>query len=40
MILCSILVVGLSVLSGRLVQIQLVDRQRYEESSRKNLSPG
>ena len=34
-ILCSILVVGLSVLSGRLVQIQLVDRQRYAESSRK-----
>ena len=27
--------VGLSVLSGRLVQIQLVDRQRYAESSRK-----
>lgn len=26
---------GLSVLSGRLVQIQLVDRQRYAESSRK-----
>lgn len=34
-ILCSILVVGLSVLSGRLVQIQLVDRQQYAESSRK-----
>lgn len=34
-VLCSILVVGLSVLSGRLVQIQLVDRQRYAESSRK-----
>jgi cell division protein FtsI/penicillin-binding protein 2 len=34
-ILCSILVIGLSVLSGRLVQIQLVDRQRYAESSRK-----
>ena len=34
-ILCSILVVGLSVLSARLVQIQLVDRQRYAESSRK-----
>jgi cell division protein FtsI/penicillin-binding protein 2 len=33
--LCSILVIGLSVLSGRLVQIQLVDRQRYAESSRK-----
>ncbi len=27
--------VGLSVLSGRLVQIQLVDRHRYAESSRK-----
>lgn len=27
---------GLSVLSGRLVQIQLVDRQRYAESSRKS----
>ncbi len=34
-ILCSILVIGLSVLSGRLVQIQLVDRHRYAESSRK-----
>lgn len=34
-ILCSVLVAGLSVLSGRLVQIQLVDRQRYAESSRK-----
>jgi cell division protein FtsI/penicillin-binding protein 2 len=34
-ILCSILVIGLSVLSARLVQIQLVDRQRYAESSRK-----
>lgn len=34
-ILCSILVAGLSVLSWRLVQIQLVDRQRYAESSRK-----
>lgn len=30
-----ILVIGLSVLSARLVQIQLVDRQRYAESSRK-----
>jgi len=28
-------VIGLSVLSGRLVQIQLVDRQRYAETSRK-----
>ena len=27
--------IGLSALSGRLVQIQLVDRQRYAESSRK-----
>jgi cell division protein FtsI/penicillin-binding protein 2 len=34
-ILCSILVIGLSGLSARLVQIQLVDRQRYAESSRK-----
>jgi len=33
--LCSILVIGLSVLSGRLVQIQLVDRHHYAESSRK-----
>ncbi len=30
-----VLVIGLSVLSARLVQIQLVDRQRYAESSRK-----
>jgi cell division protein FtsI/penicillin-binding protein 2 len=34
-ILCTILVAGLSVLSARLVKIQLVDRQRYAESSRK-----
>lgn len=34
-ILCATLVVGLSVLSARLVKIQLVDRQRYAESSRK-----
>ena len=34
-VLCSILVIGLSVLSGRLVQIQLVDRHRYAESSHK-----
>lgn len=34
-ILCAILVAGLSVLSARLVKIQLVDRQRYAESSRK-----
>ena len=33
--LCSILMIGLSVLSARLIQIQLVDRQRYAESSRK-----
>lgn len=30
-----VLVAGLSVLSGRLIQIQLVDRQHYAESSRK-----
>ena len=35
LLLCTILVIVLSVLSGRLVQIQLVDRQRYAESSRK-----
>lgn len=34
-ILCSILVIGLSVLSARLVQIQLVDRHHYAENSRK-----
>jgi cell division protein FtsI/penicillin-binding protein 2 len=34
-LLCLLLVAGLSVLSGRLIQIQLVDRQRYAESSRK-----
>ncbi|HSP41731.1 MAG TPA: penicillin-binding protein 2 [Luteolibacter sp.] len=34
-VLCTILVIVLSVLSGRLVQIQLVDRHRYAESSRK-----
>ena len=34
-ILCLILVVGLSALSARLVQIQLVDRQHYAENSRK-----
>jgi len=34
-ILCSVLVIGLSVLSGRLVQVQLVDRQHYAESSSK-----
>jgi cell division protein FtsI/penicillin-binding protein 2 len=33
--LFSILVIGLSVLSWRLVQIQLVNRHRYAESSRK-----
>ncbi len=35
-ILCSILVTGLSVLSARLVQIQLVDRQHYAENSKKS----
>ncbi|MDX1680366.1 MAG: penicillin-binding protein 2 [Akkermansiaceae bacterium] len=35
LILCSILMIGLSVLSARLIQIQLVDRQHYAESSRK-----
>lgn len=34
-ILCSILVVGLSVLSARLVQIQLVDRRYSERSQRE-----
>jgi cell division protein FtsI/penicillin-binding protein 2 len=34
-LLCAILVIGLSALSARLVRIQLVDRQRYAESSRK-----
>lgn len=34
-ILCSILVIGLSVLSGRLVQIQLVDRKHYAEKSQR-----
>jgi cell division protein FtsI/penicillin-binding protein 2 len=34
-ILCGVLVLGLSGLSWRLVTIQLVDRQRYAESSRK-----
>ena len=34
-VLCSILVIGLSAISARLVQIQLVDRHRYAESSRK-----
>lgn len=35
--LCSILVVGLSVLSGRLVQIQLMSRHCYVVNSRKPL---
>ncbi len=35
LLLCSILVIGLSALSARLVRVQLVDRQRYAESSRK-----
>lgn len=34
-VLCLILVTGLSALSARLVQIQLVNRQRYAESSAK-----
>lgn len=34
-LLCSILVIGLSALSARLVRIQLVDRHHYAESSRK-----
>jgi cell division protein FtsI/penicillin-binding protein 2 len=34
-LLCALLVIALSVLSGRLVQIQLVDRHRFAESSRK-----
>ncbi len=34
-VLCSILVVGLSVLSARLVQIQLVDRRYSERSQRE-----
>lgn len=34
-ILCLALVAGLSALSARLVQIQLVDRQRYAESAHK-----
>lgn len=35
LVLCSILVIGLSALSARLVQIQLVNRHSYAESSRK-----
>lgn len=34
-VLCLILVAGLSVLSARLVQIQLVDRKRYAENARR-----
>jgi cell division protein FtsI/penicillin-binding protein 2 len=34
-LLCSVLVIGLSLLSARLVKIQLVDRQRYAESAHK-----
>ncbi len=34
-ILCSVLVAGLSLLSGRLIQIQLVNRQLYASSSHK-----
>lgn len=33
LLLCSVLVAGLSALSGRLIQLQLIDRQRYAESS-------
>lgn len=33
--MCSFLVAGLSVLSARLIQIQLVDRQQYAASARK-----
>lgn len=35
LLLCSILMIGLSVLSARLIQIQLVDRQHYAASSYK-----
>jgi cell division protein FtsI/penicillin-binding protein 2 len=35
LILCLILVAGLSVLSWRLIQIQLVERNRYAESAKK-----
>ena len=34
-ILCSVLVIGLSTLSARLIQIQLVHRQHYADSSNK-----
>jgi cell division protein FtsI/penicillin-binding protein 2 len=34
-LLCSVLVAGLSLLSGRLIQIQWVNRQRYATSSHK-----
>ena len=34
-VLCSVLVAGLSVLSARLVQIQLIDRQQYGDSARR-----
>jgi len=37
-LLCSVLVIGLSLLSARLVKIQLVDRQRYAESAHKAFS--
>ncbi len=33
LVVCSVLVTGLSLLSARLIQIQLLDRQRYAESS-------
>lgn len=35
LMLCSVLMIGLSVLSARLIQIQWVDRQQYAESSYK-----
>lgn len=38
LLLCSLLVVGFSGLSWRLVQIQLIDRQRYVKSSKSTFS--
>src|SRR5688500_16520513 len=35
MVLCSVLVAGLSVLSARLIQIQLIDRNRLAEKAKK-----
>lgn len=34
--LCSVVVAGLSALSGRLIQIQLFERKHYAETSRRN----